>query len=192
MSTKELKRFKKAGIDIVIVKGDITTEKVDAIVNAANSHLQHGGGVAGAIVRAGGESIQRESDEYVKENGPVPTGGVAVTGAGNLKAKYVIHAVGPVWKGGKADEEKKLSEAVYNSLKKAHELGLCSISMPAISSGIFGFPKERCAEIFFETIARFLKEHKETSLKEIRLCNIDSETCEIFLEKSEILQKEEV
>jgi len=80
-----------------IVRGDITEERVDAIVNAANSHLKHGGGVAGAIVRKGGESIQRESDEWVRQHGPVPTGQVAVTGAGNLPAKAVIHAVGPVW-----------------------------------------------------------------------------------------------
>ena len=192
MVTKELKRFKKAGVDIVIAKGDITTERVDVIVNAANSQLKHGGGVAGAIVRAGGLSIQKESDEYVAKHGPVPTGGVAVTGAGSLQAKYVIHAVGPIWKGGRNGEDEKLASAVYNSLRKAHELGLRTISMPAISSGIFGFPKERCAEIFFKTIARRLKEDKAMSAKEIRLCNIDEETCEIFLQKSEILQKEEV
>ncbi len=163
---------------LVIVKGDITREEVDAIVNAANSYLKHGGGVAGAIVRAGGHVIQRESDEYVKQYGPVPTGHVAVTGAGHLKAQYVIHAVGPRW--GEGNEDEKLSLAVYNSLLKAEELRLKSISLPAISSGIFGFPKERCARVFFETIKKYIDEHPGGSLEVIRLCNIDEETSNIF------------
>lgn len=167
------------GVKIQIVKGDITKEDVDAIVNAANSYLKHGGGVAGAIVRKGGYEIQKESDEIVRKNGPVPTGETVVTGAGRLKAKYVIHAVGPVWKCGSENEDTLLYKAVYNSLLRAKELGLKSISIPAISTGIFGFPKERAAKIFEKAIKDFIQK-ENGGLKLIRLCNIDEETTEIF------------
>ncbi len=165
------------GIKVLVVKGDITEENVDAIVNAANSHLKHGGGVAGAIVRKGGYEIQKESDRI----GFVPVGEVAVTGAGKLYAKYIIHAVGPRW--GEGDEERKLESAVKNSLLKADELGVSSISIPAISTGIFGFPKDKGAEIILKTIKKFIEEHSKTSLKEIRCTNIDEETTKIFENK---------
>ncbi|HEW93042.1 MAG TPA: macro domain-containing protein [Thermotogaceae bacterium] len=179
---KILRKFNYSNVTIEIVQDDITTQNTEAIVNAANSQLQHGGGVAGAIVRKGGFSIQKESTEYVKKYGPVKTGEVAITSAGNLKAKYVIHAVGPVWGEGKEDE--KLRSAVINSLKAAEELNLESISMPAISSGIFGFPKDRCANIFFKAIKDFIDNNKPKKMKTIRLCNIDESTSKIFLEKS--------
>jgi len=150
---------------------------VDSIVNAANSHLQHGGGVAGAIVRKGGRVIQEESNKI----GYLPVGDAAVTTAGSLSAKYVIHAVGPVW--GEGGEDKKLENAVFNSLKKAQELKLKSISIPAISSGIFGFPKKRCAEILIKTIIEFFKENKDSSLKIVNCCNIDENTTNLFLEE---------
>ncbi|HBT38550.1 MAG: Appr-1-p processing domain protein [Thermotoga sp. 50_1627] len=174
-----LKSFTFQGAVVEIVQDDITRQDTDAIVNAANSYLKHGGGVAAAIVRAGGGEIQRESDEYVKRYGPVPVSQVAVTGAGKLKARYVLHVVGPRW--GEGNEHEKLYRAVQNVLRKAEELSLSSISIPAISSGIFGFPKDQCAEIFYRAISDFLKEHPETSLKLIRLCNIDEETSRIFL-----------
>ncbi|MGW8180284.1 MAG: macro domain-containing protein, partial [bacterium] len=117
--------------------------------NAANSHLQHGGGVAGAIVRKGGTIIQEESDRI----GYVPVGHAALTTAGKLPAKYVIHAVGP--RMGEGDEDSKLKNAVLNSLLLASEKGLRSISMPAISSGIFGFPKDRCALILINEAVHF-------------------------------------
>ncbi len=171
--------FQLNNTKITIVQDDITKQQTDAIVNAANSHLKHGGGVAGAILRAGGEEIQIESDEWVKKHGPVPTSGVAVTGAGKLKAKYVIHTVGPVW--GEGNEHEKLYRAVKNVLLKAQELGLKTISIPAISSGIFGFPKDECARVFLRAIKDFLNQNPKTSLEEICLCNIDRETSEIFL-----------
>ncbi len=173
--------FKDAEIEIVT--GDITKEETDAIVNAANSHLAHGGGVAGAIVRAGGYEIQRESDEYVSKHGPVPTGEVAVTGAGNLKAKYVIHAVGPVWRGGKENEEELLYRAVYNSLRKAQELGLESISLPAISMGIFGFPIDRGTRILLKAIKDFLENGGKLRL--IRVVNLQDEMSDRFIEAAE-------
>lgn len=160
--------------------GDLTQEEVDAIVNAANSQLAHGGGVAGAIVRAGGYIIQEESNRWVGEHGPVPTGQVAVTGAGNLSCKTVIHAVGPVWQGGRKNEDELLRLAVWNSLLKAHELGLTSISMPAISSGIFSFPKERCAAILVKAALDFCTQYPESSMREIRFTNFDQLTVDLF------------
>ncbi len=166
------------GVKILIVKGDITEEDVDVIVNAANSYLKHGGGVAGAIVRRGGYEIQKESDSI----GYVPVGEVALTGAGKLKAKYIIHAVGPRW--GEGDEEKKLKSAVKNSLLKANELKAKSISIPAISTGIFGFPKESGAEVILSTIKEFIDENIENlHLITIRCINIDEETTNIFKNK---------
>lgn len=134
--------FRVSGLSVVLLKGDITEVEADAIVNAANSYLEHGGGVAGAIVRKGGQIIQEESREWVRLHGPVPVGGVAVTSAGRLKARYVIHAVGPRCG---VEPVEKLYEAVANVLRKAEELGLSTVAMPAISTGIFGCPYEDAA-----------------------------------------------
>ncbi len=161
-----------------IAQGDITIEDTDAIVNAANSHLKHGGGVAGAILRRGGKVIQKESDKWVRERGPVPVGGVAVTSGGNLKAKYVIHAVGPIWRGGTEGESEKLREAIVNSLKTADELKLSSISLPAISTGIFGYPKEEAAEIIISAILSTLKDLK--NLKLVKVVLYDEGTAKLF------------
>jgi O-acetyl-ADP-ribose deacetylase len=167
---------------IRIIKGDLTQSDVDAIVNAANSHLQHGGGVAGAIVRKGGQIIQEESDRI----GYVPVGNCALTSGGSLKAKHVIHAVGPRW--GEGDEEQKLRNAVKNTLILADEKGFKKISMPAISAGIFGFPKERCAGIIIGEITRFAGKN-ETSLKEINIYLMDDEIIEFFETELEKLKE---
>lgn len=145
-----------------LVDGDITEMDTDAIVNAANSHLKHGGGVAGAIVRKGGMAIQRESDEI----GYCPVGEAVITGAGKLKAKKVIHAVGP--RMGEGNEDEKLKNATLNSLKVADQNQLESISFPAISAGIFGFPLERCARIMLENTIAYLQE--TTGLKRVVFC----------------------
>lgn len=168
------------GQTLQVVQGDLTKESTDAIVNAANGWLAHGGGVAGAILRRGGLQIQFESDAWVEQHGRVAVGDVAVTGAGALPCKKVIHAVGPVWEGGGDDEEDDLRAAALNSLKKAGELGCASIAMPAISSGIFGFPKERCAEILVEAALDYFTLHPDTSVKVVRFTNIDSPTVEVF------------
>ena len=139
-----------------LVKGDITERNVDAIVNAANSYLKHGGGVATAIVRKGGRIIQEESDKIITSRGLVPVGSAVITTAGNLPCKAVIHAVGP--RLGEGDEDYKLRKAVRSSLLLASEKGFKSISMPAISSGIFGFPKDRCAKILVEESKTFLQD----------------------------------
>ncbi|MGQ9584882.1 MAG: macro domain-containing protein [Anaerolineae bacterium] len=160
------------------VQGDLTQERVDAIVNAANSGLAHGGGVAGAIVRSGGHEIQEESRRWVQEHGPVPTGSAAITGAGRLPARFVIHAVGPVW--GTGDEERKLASAVQSALARADERKLKSISMPGISSGIFGFPKPLAAQVIVRATREYLQAHPETSLQEVRFCNVDRQTAGYF------------
>jgi len=162
-----------------IVQGDITAEKVDAIVNAANEFLRHGGGVAAAIVRKGGEIIQEESDRWVVQHGPVSHDSPAYTSSGRLPCKYVIHAVGPVW--GQGDEDDHLAAAIAGSLKLADELKLSSIALPAISTGIFGFPKERAAPIFFSTIREYFKTHPASSLNLVRLVIIDRPTLDAFL-----------
>ena len=165
------------GTRIGIVSGDLTEEQVDAIVNAANNRLAHGGGVAGAIARQGGPSLQEESDAWVREHGEVPTGQAAITDAGRLPARKVIHAVGPVW--GSGDEDRKLAAAVRSALTLAREHGLLRVSLPAISSGIFGFPKDRCARVILETVTSF------PGLDEIRLCNRDDPTVRVFLAAAE-------
>jgi O-acetyl-ADP-ribose deacetylase (regulator of RNase III) len=162
------------GKTLRLVQGDITHRDVEAIVNAANSNLQHGGGVAGAIVRKGGQVIQEESDKI----GFVPVGQAAITGAGRLPAKFVIHAVGP--RMGEGDEDKKLKSAILSSLSLASEKKLSSISFPAISSGIFGFPKDRCAKILVSEALNFLKKQKGSSLTEVEFCIYDDETLAHF------------
>lgn len=159
---------------IRVLQGDITLAETDAIVNAANPLLKHGGGVAGAIVRRGGEVIQQESDAV----GFVPTGQVAVTGAGSLAAGYVIHAVGPL--GHDPEGDQKLQSAVDKALAAATELQIGSISLPAISSGIFGFPKDRCAEILVSTARQYLLDHSESSLRQVDFVLFDSDMTDLF------------
>jgi len=163
---------------IIIKKGDITKEQVDAIVNAANSHLKHGGGVALAIVRAGGQEIQKESDEIIKKIGFLPTGNAVITNAYRLPCKFVIHTVGPIY--GEGNEDEKLSRAIYNSLYLAHLYNLKSIALPAVSSGIFGFPKDRCAKILIDTSIDFLSSIK-TNIEKVVFCLFDDETFNYFL-----------
>ncbi|HLB72517.1 MAG TPA: macro domain-containing protein [Sedimentisphaerales bacterium] len=147
---------------IELIEGDITEIAADAIVNAANAQLIMGGGVAGAIRRKGGHKIQAECDKI----GGTFVGGAVITTAGDLKAKYVIHAVGP--RMGEGNEDEKLRNATLNSLKAADENKLKSIAFPAISTGIFGFPIQRCAEIMLATAVDYLK--GSTGLERIVFC----------------------
>jgi O-acetyl-ADP-ribose deacetylase (regulator of RNase III) len=164
-----------------LVQGDITERDVDAIVNAANSHLRHGGGVAGAIVRKGGQIIQDESDSI----GFTPVGTAVITTAGKLPAKFVIHTVGP--RMGEGDEDNKIKNAVLSTLRLASEKGLRSVSMPAISSGIFGFPKDRCAKILVGESANYLKTQK-SPLEIVEFCVYDDNTMEHFKREFERLK----
>lgn len=168
------------GVVLQLVQGDITRETVDAIVNAANAHLQHGGGVAGVIARRGGPVIQEESDAWVRTHGPVSHEEPAYTQAGRLPCRYVIHAVGPVW--GSGDEDRKLAAAVQGSLRRATELGLQSIAMPAISTGIFGFPKKRAAAVMFDALDAWLTKKPSGSLQLVRIVLYDHPTLEAFVQ----------
>jgi len=161
-----------------LVQGDITSEEVDAIVNAANERLQHGGGVAWAISQKGGSVIREESDRWVREHGLVTHSHPAWTSGGDLPAKYVIHTVGPAW--GDGNEDQKLTDAVTGSLRLAGELKCTSIAMPAISTGIFGFPREKAATIIFSTVEDYFQ-GSTSSLKVVKLVLYDQPTLDVFL-----------
>ncbi|CUH95390.1 hypothetical protein P22_1460 [Propionispora sp. 2/2-37] len=164
---------------IIIKQGDITAESTDAIVNPANSKLQHGGGAARAISVKGGAEIQKQSNDIIKKIGSVPVGKAVITDAGNLSCKFVIHTVGPRW--GEGKEHEKLRKAIMSVLTLAELYNLKSVSIPAVSSGIFGFPKKDCAEILIKTAYRFLQQD-EVGLEHIIMCNFDNETYQIFLQ----------
>jgi len=142
---------------LTLVKGDITKQETEAIVNAANSTLLGGGGVDGAIHRAGGPRILEECKQIRAKQGGCPTGEAVITSGGNLKARYVIHTVGPVWRGGSANEEELLRKAYYNSLFLAKEKGIRTISFPSISTGAYRFPVKKAAEIALKTVIDFLQ-----------------------------------
>ena len=178
-----MERVLQTGQAIQIVQGDITIEAVDAIVNAANEYLQHGGGVAWAISKKGGPAIQKESDAWIRQHGLVSHSHPAWTSGGLLPAKYVIHAVGPVW--GDGDEDHKLESAITGSLRVADELKCSSIALPAISTGIFGFPKDRAAKIIFSTIQKYF-ESNTSSLKVVKLTLFDQVTVDVFIKSWQV------
>ena len=158
-----------------LIQSDITEIQADAIVNAANASLILGGGVAGAIRKKGGPEIQAECNEI----GATFVGGAVITTAGNLKAKHVIHAVGP--RLGEGNEDEKLRNATLNSLKLADKHNLKTIAFPAISTGIFGFPVKRCAEIMIRTTIEYLK--GETSLEKVTFCLFDQNSYRLFADQ---------
>ena len=179
MNTVLTEHVLSTGQTLQIVQGDITTEAVDAIVNAGNEHLQHGGGVAWAISKKGGPAIQKESDAWIQQHGPVSHARPAWTSGGLLPAKYVIHAVGPVW--GDGDEDNKLAFAVTGSLIVADELKCASIALPAISTGIFGFPKDRAASIIYFAIEKYFGFNPVSGIKIVKLILYDTPTVDTFL-----------
>lgn len=159
-------------VTLEIVQGDITEMQTDAIVNAANAKLVLGGGVAGAILRKGGTVIQNECDRI----GGTFVGGAAITTGGNLRAKYVIHAVGPRF--GEGNEDEKLRSATLNSLSLADQHKLKSITFPAISTGIFGFPVDRCARVMLSTAIEYIK--GKTGLGRVAFCLFGEESFKVF------------
>lgn len=163
---------------IEIVKGDITKIKVDAIVNAANSSLMGGGGVDGAIHRAGGPAILEECRKIVAKQGGCKTGEAVITNAGNLPSKFVIHTVGPVWNGGKKNEEIKLADSYKNSLQLASDNDCKTIAFPNISTGIYSFPKSLAAKISVKTVSEFLSTNNNID-KVVFVC-FDSENFELL------------
>ena len=179
MSTRLKTLTLPSGQSFSLVQGDLTQENVDAVVNPANEHLMHGGGVAALIARRGGKIINDESRAWIKEHRPVTHGEPAYTSAGNLPCQYVIHAVGPVW--GSGDEDNKLSAAVNGSLRRAKELNLTSIALPAISTGIFGFPKDRAAQVIYQAVHDHFSQYPDSNLNDVRLVVYDQPTTDIFL-----------
>ncbi len=178
MNSVLVERVFPTGQTIQLIQGDITTEAVDAIVNAANEHLQHGGGVAWAISKKGGPTIQQESDDWVRQHGLVSHTHPAWTSGGQLPARYVIHAVGPVW--GDGDEDAKLSVTVTNTLRLAEGLTCSSLALPAISTGIFGFPKQRAAGVIFSAIEKYCLDNSSV-IKVFKLVLFDQATVDAFL-----------
>jgi O-acetyl-ADP-ribose deacetylase (regulator of RNase III) len=167
-----------------LIEGDITRRDTDAIVNAANERLIHGGGVAAVIARSGGPVIQEESDEWVRKHGPVPTGSAAITSGGDLKADYVIHAVGPVYSAmapSKAAQE--LASAVKSALQMADEHNLLSIALPAISTGIFGYPLPEAADVMLKAAIDYVK--SGTGLERIVFCLYGSSAFDTFARELE-------
>lgn len=163
---------------INIIKGDITKQHIDAIVNAANSSLMGGGGVDGAIHRAGGPKILEECRAIVAKQGGCKTGEAVITSGGNLPAKFVIHTVGPVWNGGRNNEEQLLANAYFNSLKLALQNNILSIAFPNISTGIYGFPKNKAATIALNTVKDFIK--TKNTIKEILFVCYDEENLLLY------------
>ena len=166
------------GKTLRLTQGNIALLDVDAVVNAANRNLVLGGGVAGAIRRSGGPAIQAECDKLA----PIETGQAVITGGGNLQARFVIHAVGPV--AGEGDEDRKLADATMNSLRIAADKKLASLAFPAISTGIFGFPLERCAEIMLGRTMDFLKKRAFPGL--VVFCLYDENALNVF---TQVLKK---
>lgn len=169
-----------SGQQLTLYQADITTVEVVAIVNAANAQLAHGGGVAGAIVSKGGRNIQQESTDWVRQHGPASHEKPALTGAGRLPCQAIIHAVGPIWRGGKDQEESKLQAAYRSALRLAHQRGFASIAFPSISTGIFGFPVEKGAAIAVQAVADFCTAEPTSPLRAVWFTIIDAPTVGVF------------
>jgi O-acetyl-ADP-ribose deacetylase (regulator of RNase III) len=163
-----------------LVQGDITRQETDAIVNAANSSLMGGGGVDGAIHRAGGPAILNECRQIIARIGRLPTGKAVITTGGNLKARYVIHTVGPVWHGGNKGEAELLASAYSESLKLTAEQNLKSVSFPSISTGVYSYPVAEAARIALDTVIAFLRD-ESTSLNEVVFVLYDANTYQTYL-----------
>ncbi|MDP2931760.1 MAG: O-acetyl-ADP-ribose deacetylase [Chloroflexota bacterium] len=171
-----------------LAQGDITRQNTDAIVNAANSSLMGDSGVDGAIHRAGGPAILEECKQIVARQGRLPTGRAVITTGGNLKAKYVIHTVGPVWHGGGQGEPELLASAYRESLKLASQRNLTSVSFPSISTGAYGYPVADAARVALKTVLTFLQ-NETTSLKEVVFVLYDARTYETYRVALEELAK---
>lgn len=163
---------------IELMKGDITTLSIDAIVNAANNRLIGGGGVDGAIHRAGGEQISQECAAIRRERGGCKTGEAVITRGGFLPCRYVIHTVGPVWHGGSKEEEVLLKSCYRSSLQLAKDHRIKSIAFPNISTGVYGYPKEKAAKAAIEEVKRFLKE--DNSIERVIFVSFDEENYNLY------------
>ena len=183
---RELTMKRKIGrATLSLVQGDITKQSTDAIVNAANSGLMGGGGVDGAIHRAGGSAILEECKQIVARQGRLPTGEAVITTGGNLPAKRIIHTVGPIWHGGNSGEPELLANAYRNSLKIASSKKLKSISFPSISTGAYGYPVKLASEVALQTVIDFL--HNDQSIDTVDFILFDSATYNTYAKTLEKL-----
>jgi len=172
---------------IVVKRGDITLEDTDAIVNAANSGLMGGGGVDGAIHRAAGPKVLEECKAIVARQGRLPAGKAVITSGGNLKARYIIHTVGPVWSGGDRGEEELLASCYRETLRLADEQGIKSIAFPSISTGAYRYPIEKAAPVAIETVIDVLE---QSSVEEVRFILFSDHDYNVYLENTRnLLQK---
>ncbi len=177
-------KFNIGGATLVIKQGDITQEDVEAIVNAANPSLMGGGGVDGAIHRAGGPEILQECIKIAKEiGGRLPRGEAVATTGGNLKAKYVIHTAGPIWHGGESQEPEVLRSCYLNSLAKGLSLGVKTIAFPSISTGVYGYPVELASPVALQAVVDFLKE--KDGYDEVRFVLFDERTYREYCQAAE-------
>ncbi|AHM59775.1 RNase III inhibitor [Flammeovirgaceae bacterium 311] len=168
---------------LVLIQGDITKQKADAIVNAANTSLQAGGGVDGAIHKVGGPSIQKACKAIIKKQGELKTGEAVLTTAGKLPARFVIHTAGPVWEGGDKGESRLLADCYRNSMFLAHEKLLKSVAFPNISTGVYGFPKEQAAEIALGIVRSLLEEEEAYNVEEVRFVCYDEENFKLYRQR---------
>ncbi len=169
------------GVLLRLIQGDITQSRVDVIVNAANAQLQHGGGVAAAIARAGGPLIQAESDAWIGQHGPISHDTPALTSGGKLNCTAVIHVVGPIW--GEGDEKEKLSTTIASALTTAGDHKFRSLAMPAVSTGIYGFPTDLAATVIFDSTLDFLQVHPHTTLEQIEMILFDTPSLTAFMDE---------
>lgn len=170
-----------------LIQGDLTKQEVDAIVNAANSGLMGGGGVDGAIHRAGGQAILAECKEIIKRQGRLPVGEAVITTGGQLPARYVIHTVGPIWRGGNAGEAALLKKAYQNSLQLAKDRGLKTIAFPSISTGAYGYPLEEAAGVALSAIMDYLTANPHFS--EVRMVLFNEEIFRVYSRTAVELEK---
>ena len=168
----------QGGRSIELLAGDLTVQDTDAIVNAANQQLAPGGGVCGAIHRAGGPAIWEECERIVQQRGPLPTGQAVATTAGRMKARYLIHTVGPVWHDGSSGEAEQLASSYRESIRIADELKLNSIAFPSISTGIFGYPVELAAPVALEAVAEAVQSSRHVA--EVRFVLFDQATFDAY------------
>ena len=172
---------------IKVIKGDITKCAVDAIVNAANTSLMGGGGVDGAIHRAGGSAILNDCRKIVARQGGCKVGEAVITTAGNLPAQFVIHTVGPVWRSGNVKQAELLANAYENSLKLAFENGVKTIAFPNISTGIYHYPKDEACEIAFTTVQDFLEIQGEHGIEEVIFVCFDDENYDLYQQQLDFM-----
>lgn len=175
---EEITRREVDGRAVVVIQGDLTAQAVDAIVNAANEHLRHGGGVAAALARRGGPAVVEESRRWVAEHGPVTPGTAAVTTAGDLPARVLVHVVGPRYRAGQ-DNAGLLQQAVTAALDAARDAGAASVALPAISAGIFGYPLADAAGVIAETALAWLDD-RPGDVREVRLVGYDRAAADAF------------